>query len=149
MPLDLKQLLIKHEGRRSKPYTCTGGAQTIGVGWNLDAHPLPDHIAGHLRKYGRITDKMIDELLDISIELADADCRKLFPDFNNFTEGRRMALTDFLFQLGYTRARRFVKSIALINARQWEDAAAEMRRSDWWRQTTNRANAITEMIEEG
>lgn len=149
MPLNLRQLLFKHEGRRNKPYKCTGGATTIGVGWNMDAHPLPADIQTYLARRGRITENMIDRLLDISMERADNDCRKLFPDFDNFSEGRRMALTDFLFQLGYTKARRFVKSIALINAGQWEDAAAEMLESDWARQTKNRADAITSMIEEG
>jgi len=30
------ELITKHEGRRKKPYKCSGGKNTIGIGWNFD-----------------------------------------------------------------------------------------------------------------
>ena len=142
-------LIENHEGRRNAPYLCPAGAKTIGVGWNMDANPLPNDIAEHLRRNGHITDDMIDQLLAISVRHATADARSLFPDFDNFTERRRMALVDFLFQLGYRRARGFAKSIAAINTGRWEDAAKEMLNSTWATQTPRRAKTITDMVAEG
>lgn len=147
--MTIKELLIKHEGVRNKPYKCPAGFNTIGVGYNFDANPLPSDIADYLNKNGKITNDMIDRLLFLSVSTATADCHSLFPEFDNFTEARRMALVDFLFNIGKKRAMGFRKAIAAINTGRWEDAAKEMRDSNWFRQVPNRAKEITEMIEEG
>lgn len=147
--MTLKELLIKHEGKKATPYKCPAGAKTIGVGWNMDANPLPKRIREHLTQYGFITESMIDELLNISIERAEGDCIRLFSEFETFSENRRMALTDFVFQLGLTRASKFIHAIAAINTGRWEDAANHMRQSAWARQVPKRAATVTEMIEVG
>jgi lysozyme len=144
--MTIRELLIRHEGRRNTGYKCPAGFSTIGVGWNIDANPLPPDIALYLKHNGCITDEQIDQLLDISIRNAQADCRVLFPDFDNFSYIRRMALTDFVFQLGFRRARRFVHAISAINAGNWQEAANEMKNSNWYKQTTKRADEIINMI---
>ena len=147
--MTIKELLKKHEGVRNKPYKCPAGFNTIGVGYNFDANPLPSDIAGYLKKNGKITDGMIDRLLFMSVSAATADCHSLFPEFDNFAEARRMALVDFLFNIGKRRAMGFLKAIAAINTGRWKDAAKEMRDSAWFSQVKGRAVEITEMIEEG
>lgn len=147
--MTVAEFIAKHEGRKNKPYRCPAGARTIGVGYNYDANPLPKHIADYLKVHGKITDDMIDELLNISIEIAEGDCMRLFPDWDNFTPNRKMALTDFLFQLGYTKASKFIHAIAAINTGRWEDAAMHMRNSAWAHQVPKRAEEVTEMIEVG
>ena len=42
--LSLKAELSRDEGRKSKPYRDSEGILTIGVGWNLEANPLPDEV---------------------------------------------------------------------------------------------------------
>ena len=147
--MTIYDLIEKHEGRKNKPYKCTAKHWTIGVGWNLDANPLPEDIAFYLKQNGEITDDMIDRLLQISVGAAVVNCHRLFPGFDKFAENRRMALTDFVFQLGYAGARCFIKTIAAINANNWEGAAREMEKSNWFYQTTNRAAEIINMIEGG
>lgn len=147
--MTINELIEKHEGRRLKPYKCTAGHCTIGVGWNMDANPLPKAIRDYFNAHGSITNEMADELLGISIERAEGDCMRLFPDWDNFTPNRKMALTDFLFQLGYTKASKFIHAIAAINTGRWEDAAMHMRNSAWAHQVPKRAEEVTEMIEVG
>ena len=147
--MTVQEFITKHEGIKNKSYKCPAGKTTIGVGHNIDAKGLPKDIADYLKKNGQIIDEMIDRLLIIDIGHAVSDCKKLFPDFDRFTPNRKMALTDFLFQLGYERARKFVHSIAAINTGRWEDAAKEMLDSSWAKQTPNRAQEVTELIEEG
>ena len=147
--MTIPEFISKHEGRRKKPYKCTAGKNTIGVGWNYDDNPLPSYIADYLKKHGEITDEMVDYLLQISISTAKADCHTLFPDFDNFSENRRMALTDFVFQLGLIRASYFVNSIAMINTGRWEEAAENMLKSNWAKQTPKRAAEVTNLIEVG
>ena len=135
-----------NEGKRYKVYTCTGGAKTIGIGHNIDAHPLPKDIADYLKKNGRILDEHIDRLYIIDEGHAVSDCKKLFPEFKSFTHDQKVALTDFLFQLGYDRASKFAKSIHLINIGHWEEAADNMLLSLWAKQTPNRAKRVTELL---
>lgn len=144
----LQQMIERHEGRRYKLYKCSANADTIGVGHNL-INGLPPHIEEYFRANKKITDDMVDELLETDIRHAIADCRVLFPEWDSFSERRKMALTDFVFQLGFTRARKFIHSIACINTGRWEKAGEQMRKSKWAEQTPNRAKEIIEMIEEG
>lgn len=145
----LKQMLTRHEGRKLKPYKCTAGKWTIGVGYNFDDNPLPDDIEKYLSINECITPEMADRLLDLSIGWATADCHKLFPLFNEFSRNRQDALIDFLFNLGSVRASRFVHAIAAINTGRWDDAAAAMRDSAWFSQVGNRAKEVCAMIEAG
>ncbi|MDD4060464.1 MAG: glycoside hydrolase family protein [Kiritimatiellae bacterium] len=147
--MNAHELIARHEGRRLTPYRCPAGARTIGVGWNLDANAPPDDIARHLQAHGSITDAMADRLLKISVRRAVADCRVLFPAWDGIDPARRMALTDFVFQLGFARARCFVHAIAAINTRRWDDAARHLLDSAWARQTPRRAREVAEIIETG
>lgn len=147
--MTLYELITKHEGRTNKPYKCPAGHMTIGIGWNMDANPLPLDVKIYLAQNGKITAAMIDRLLSISVGRAISDCHSLFPEFDSFSDARRMALADFVFQLGFKRASTFRKAIAAINTGRWEDAAKEMQDSAWFKQTPNRAKTIIEMIEEG
>lgn len=147
--MTITELITKHEGRRRRPYKCTEGFNTIGVGHNIDANPLPADIAKRLKETGSIDDEMIDRLLVMDITRAAGDCKKLFPAFNSFSLNRQAALIDWCFQLGFTKANRFVKAVACINTGRWSEAAAEMRDSTWAKQTPNRAAEIADMVEVG
>jgi lysozyme len=92
---------------------------------------------------------MIDDLLLRSIAVARVDCEDLFPEFDSFSENRRIALTDFLFNVGKKTAMQFARTIHLINIGHWEDAAIAMRQSKWAKQVKGRAVLVTKMIEEG
>jgi len=147
--MTLYEFIEKHEGRRKKPYKCPAGKLTIGVGHNMDANPLPPDIQQYLAQHGYITDEMIDRLLNTDIRHAVADCQVIFPAFNTFSDNRRMALIDFVFQLGFTGARRFTRSVNAINAEKWDDAARYMGESLWARQTPSRAKEVIDLIREG
>jgi lysozyme len=143
------EFISLNEGRKNKPYKCSANATSIGIGHNIDANPLPKDIAAYLKANGRILDEHIDRLFAIDEGHAVSDCKKLFPNFSKFSHNRKIALTDFLFQLGYTKASRFVKSVHLINIGAWEEAAENMLKSLWAVQTKNRAKRVTDLIKNG
>jgi hypothetical protein len=110
-------------------------------------------------EHGRITKEMAEDLLDISLRIAGADARKLYPGFETFSEARQAALTDFVYQLGYTRASRFTNMRRAINP-DWDEAAEQVRDSLYWRQLggdpvgtddgkTERPEVIYKMLKEG
>ncbi|MFZ2406570.1 MAG: glycoside hydrolase family protein [Methylobacter sp.] len=147
--MTVESFIEKHEGDKLKPYKCPAGFNTIGRGWNFDANPLPKPIADYLKKHGCITQEMSDLLLSLSVKNAISDCLDLFPNWDDISLNRRMALIDFVFQLGKTKALHFHHTIAAINTGRWEDAANHMRQSAWFKQVPKRAQEVTDLIEAG
>jgi len=147
--MTLKKQLELHEGRKNKIYKCTAGKRSIGVGHNIDAKGLPDDIEAFLDDNGYITDEMIDRLLDDDIADASADVKRLYPMSYSFSEARRFALVDFLFNVGITTARTFTNTNKAINEERWDDAANGLLASKYARQVGKRAQTIARMLREG
>ncbi len=147
--MNLKEMLIRHEGLRLKPYHCPAGKLTIGVGWNLEANKLPPDIASYFRMNGEITEEMADRLLDISIETATKQCQSLYMGFDGYPEARRFALIDFVFNVGVGTALEFRKMRAAISMQDWNKAADEMVDSDWFKQVGTRGPEIVGMVRMG
>jgi len=145
----LKEMLAADEGRKKKPYKCTAGHWTIGVGRNMDANPLPPEIATYLEETGEITDLMIDDLLDFDSASAILDCGKVWPGFKSFSENRQLALANFMFNVGIGTAKKFVNTNYAINHGNWERAAQGLENSLWYRQVPNRAKRIVALIRGG
>jgi len=147
--MTLKKQLEEHEGKRNKVYKCTAGKRTIGIGHNIDAKGLPDDIRTFLDENGYITDEMIDQLLDDDIADASADVERLYPMAYSFSEARRFALVDFLFNVGLRTARTFTNTNKAINEERWDDAADGLLASKYARQVGKRAQTIARMLREG
>lgn len=129
----LKNQLIKHEGVRLKPYLCTAQKLTIGVGRNIEDKGITENEAMYL--------------LENDINECIADCRKLFPGWEQLTENRKIALLDMRFNLGPTRFRGFRRMIAAIKDGDFKRATTEMEDSVWFRQVGNRAVTLRKMME--
>jgi len=142
----LKDLLVKHEGIRFKPYKCSAGFNTIGIGHNYDANPLPEDIREYLDEHGEITPEMVDRLLSADIAISLGACKRLYPDFDGFTETRQIALLDFIFNIGEGTARKFQVTNRAINQGRWDDAAKGLMNSRWFKQVGRRGPEIVAMI---
>ena len=77
--------LIRHEGLRLKPYRCTAGKLTIGVGRNLDDNG--------------ITRKEAQSLLANDVNRAEAEVMRIVPQFHALDEVRQAVLIDMLFNV--------------------------------------------------
>ena len=131
----LKAELIRDEGLRSKPYRCTAGKLTIGVGRNLDDVGLIAEEAKYLLK----TD--IDRAMD--------DLDRNVPWWRSMTDARRRALVNMCFNLGWPRLEGFKNMLAHLQAGDFARAAAEALDSRWARQVGERSERIAALIREG
>jgi lysozyme len=147
--IDIRELIKRHEGKRLKPYMCSKFHKTVGYGWNMDTNPLPPEMASYLSLHGEITDDMAEQLLTISINNAVHNCLDLFPDFVSYSDNRKAALLDWVFNVGAGKAQQFKKAMAAIHTGDWDKAADEMTDSAWFKQVGNRAVEIVKMIREG
>jgi lysozyme len=125
------------EGRRRKLYRCTAGYLTIGVGWNIEANGLPDHIIDALLQYGQqVAARDLDRLLDGTWRTADPI--------------RQAALINWSFQLGYDRMAKFVRTLPMLRQQRWADAARALRLSKWAKSDSPaRAARVIHMIQHG
>ena len=130
-----RDLIIKHEGQRSKPYLCPAGKITIGIGRNIEDVGL--------------SQDEINYLFANDMKTARMTCRKLFRDFSAIPETRQAALLDMALNLGQPRLSRFVKMREAVDLRDWQTAAAEAKDSAWYRQVGRRGEKIVSILETG
>ena len=130
----LKQMLIKHEGKKLWPYKCTAGKLTIGIGHNLDAKGISNAVA----------DLMYEE--DI-MEVIN-DLHKIFENFNDLPEQIQLVLANMRFQLGDLGFRKFNKLIKSVERKDWKEMKINMANSLWYKQTNNRAKELIGLVEQ-
>lgn len=129
-----KARIRAHEGVRAKPYRCTEGFLTIGVGRNLDAKGLaPDEI----------------ELLfanDYAAAVADAE---RLGQYRGLDDIRRGVLVEMVFQMGLSGVAGFRNMLAALGDGRYDRAADEMLRSQWAYQTPARAKRLADIMRYG
>lgn len=128
----LKALLVKHEGLRLKPYKCTAGKLTIGVGRNLE-------------DVG-ITEDEARDLLDNDINRLHSAIPSVVPCFGSLDETRQHVLLDMAFNLGLAGLGKFTKFRVALEARDFEGAAREMLNSAWAAQVGERSQELAKMM---
>ena len=131
----LTDMLVDHEGMRRKPYRCTAGKLTIGVGRNLDDRGISPDEAMYM---------LANDIRDSSRELSAA-----FPWFDKLDEVRQAVLIDMCVNLGLSRLRGFRNTLALIGVGKYEAAAQEMLNSKWAEQVGRRAQRLSRMMATG
>jgi lysozyme len=131
----IRRQLVRHEGLRLKPYRCTAGYLTIGVGRNLDSNGITEPEAMLLLEN------------DIKVCLEDL---AMWPWFQRLNAVRQRALIDMRFQLGSAGFSNFKQMRAALEAGDPALAAQRARLSKWAReQTPARAATVTAMLETG
>ena len=123
------------EGVRDKPYHCSAGKLTIGVGRNLDDKGL---------KADEIALMLDNDILD-----AERDARALFPSFDTLSVNRRAVLVNMAFNVGRDRLAGFKKFRAAVEAGEFYKAADEMLDSQWAKQVGLRAARLSMQMREG
>lgn len=131
----LTDMLIDHEGMRRKPYRCTAGKLTIGVGRNLDDRGISPDEAMYM---------LANDIKDARRELSAA-----FPWFDKLDEVRQAVLIDMHVNLGLSRLQGFRNTLALIGVGKHEAAAQEMLNSKWAEQVGRRAQRLSRMMATG
>jgi len=132
--MNVKELLVKHEGVRLKPYRCPAGKLTIGVGRNIEDNGITEAEAMFL---------LANDIRRVELELEP------FAWYNGLDDVRKAALVDMCFNLGLPRLLKFRKMIAALARRDYGEAAMEMLDSAWARQVGARAVRLSNMVKTG
>lgn len=131
----LAKELIVDEGLKLKPYYCTAGKLTIGVGRNLEDRGITPAEATHM--------------LTNDIAAITQDLNRALPWWTNLSENRQRVLANMAFNLGISRLLGFKNALTLMKIAKYEDAAKEMLDSNWARQVGPRAIRLAKMMRDG
>lgn len=127
--------LIRDEGLRLRPYRCTAGRLTIGVGRNLDDCGISEGEARIL---------LANDIARVAAELDAA-----LPWWRTLSEVRRRVLANMAFNLGTSGLLGFTRTVRLVQEEQYLEASQAMLASRWARQVGPRASRLAAMMRDG
>jgi len=132
----IKEQLVRHEGLRLKPYRCTAGKLTIGIGRNLDDCGISQAEAYVM---------LINDIMNCEKQL-----QSKIPDiYNGLDEVRKSVLLNMCFNLGISGLLGFKNTLEFTKAGDWERAANNMLVSRWAKQVGRRAIELSELMRKG
>lgn len=129
---DLRNRLVLEEGLRLKPYRCTSGKLTIGVGRNLEDKGITEQEA------------MI--MLDADIQYFQFQLATKIKGWKDIHITARLVLIDMAFNMGVAGLLKFKKTLRLIQEGKHNDAAIEMLDSRWANQVGKRATELSKTL---
>jgi lysozyme len=132
----IKEQLVRHEGLRLKPYRCTAGKLTIGIGRNLDDCGISQTEAYVLLE---------NDILQCERQIL-AEIPKIYLQID---EVRKSVLLNMCFNIGIKGLLSFKNTLAFIAAGDWERAANGMLASKWAKQVGRRAIELPELMRKG
>lgn len=122
------EMLKFHEGIRTEAYLDTVGVWTIGFGHTSDRHK-------EVKQGMKINLDEAHKLLVADLSEAEADARRLVPNFNELSPKRQDALINMAFQLGYFKLSKFTQTLNYIRTGRFSQAAENLTRTLWYKQT--------------
>jgi len=135
MAINMKEMtkqLELHEGIRLKPYYCTSGKLTIGIGRNLEDNGISKAEATFMLQNDLV--RLIEEL-DNQI-----------PWWRDLSDVRRRILVDMAFNMGTFGLTKFKNMLAAAREGDFDKAADEMMNSRWAEQVGQRAKRLSDAM---
>lgn len=144
MMLKLTALLKKDEGCEYQVYLDSLSKPTCGIGHLITNQDY---------EYGwppgtPVSEARVNDLFEKDVQVAINDAKWLHPDLEELPEDAQVTIISLAFQLGLPGYSAFKKHHAAIEARDWKEAAAQLRDSKLYRQTTNRTERHAKRLED-
>lgn len=128
----------RHEGLVLHAYKDSLGYLTIGIGRLIDK-----------RKGGGISEAEAQFLLQNDVSTVLTALVKNIDFWDKLNSPRQAVLMNMSFQMGVQGLLKFSRTLALVKAGQYDQAADNMLKSLWAKQTPNRAGEMAEQMRTG
>ncbi|MFW6008397.1 MAG: hypothetical protein ACOCP8_03935 [archaeon] len=149
--INIKDLIIKHEGKRNKVYY-VDNIPHIGIGFNLqraDAEQLLNNagvnIEDILSGQQSLNDNQINYLFQYTLEEARQIAYNFIPDLDEYPQPIQAVIIDMSFNLNNSiyKFKNFKEAILHKN---YDKAIEEMKNSQWYSQVPNRVDNLISII---
>jgi len=118
------------------------GYPTVGVG-----HLITENDEEYGKPVGtKVSLERVRVLLRDDLLRTASDCGKLYNDFSTLPEEAQLIIANMMFNMGLPRLSKFKKMKEAVDARRWNEAAAQMKDSKWYSQVTNRAERLCQRM---
>jgi lysozyme len=131
----LIERIIKHEALKLKPYRCSAGKLTIGVGRNLDDNGITEEEAHYLLKN--------------DIRNCHSECLNNLPFYAEMDSVRQGVILEMCFNLGINRLKGFKNMLKACELKNYALASQEMLNSRWALQVGQRARTLAQIMKMG
>jgi len=150
---EIYDFIKDHEGYYNKVYIDSVGKPTIGIGLNLKRPEARDFIARVGADYNRIltgvdslTDKQINELFNLCLQVAYKDAKTFMPNFDSLPKNVKLVILDMSFNLGGPRLNKFKNTRQFLLHGDYDSASREILQSKWAKQVGRRAIANSKLL---
>ena len=134
----LRQEIEADEGCKYEVYNDHLGLPTFGIG-----HLVTEWDDEYGKPVGtEVSEERVNECFAKDIEITIADCKILYPNFDELPEEAQLILCIMMFNMGRPRLSQFKKMIQAIRDGDWIEAGNQMQDSRWYKQVTNRADRL-------
>ncbi len=143
--MDIISLLNREEGYSEKPYYCSAGYPTIGIGKRIGPKGAP------LSQYQFTVSKQLAAVWlseELQQKVADMSAHaNITAAMVACNDARKAILISMAYQMGADGLAKFTNTLKAISEKRWSDAKSGMINSAWAKQTPNRANRhATQML---
>ena len=143
--MDIISLLNFEEGYSEKPYYCSAGYPTIGIGKRIGPKGAP------LSQYQFTVSKQLAAVWlseELQQKVADMSAHaNITAAMAVCNDARKSILISMAYQMGADGLAKFTNTLKAISEKRWSDAKSGMMNSAWAKQTPNRANRhATQML---
>ena len=133
--------LRRDEGVRYSPYLDSEGIKTVGVGHNLEAHPLELSYP--------LTDEQVNQILADDLVRVFSGLDRKIGWWRNLSYARQRVLANMAINLGVDGLLGFRRMILAVDRGHYDQAAREMLNSKWATQVFGRAVRLAKMMAKG
>lgn len=142
MITNIIEQLTRDEGFRPEPYDDTRGFKTVGIGHNLDAHPLPNEVYPMSLERGQA-------LLSYDLFSVTAVLYHDLPWVATLPDVYKGVLQNMAYNMGAKGEEAFHHMLADIQAGNYEQAAIAGAQSAWYTEVGDRAKRLMEQLRTG
>lgn len=154
--INVIRMLTVDEGTRTEAYKDTKGKTSVGIGFNMD-DPLAVqkwkqagiHVDFSLVYLGHAILEQTDiwNLLNVCIDGANTDLKKLFSDYDTYPDYVKLALVNLMFNLGAPVFSGFHTFIGLIKRGDYAGAANDLNHTNLPKEEPNRVKRIQALLQ--
>lgn len=144
----LERMLCGHEGLRLKPYLCSAGRWTVGVGRNISDNPLTTEEQVRVLSEG-MTKEAAMWLLRRDIRSIHRELGVQVREYQYLDAVRQDVLLDMAYNLGVPKLLQFKKMFRALSDHDYQSASREMLDSRWANQVGQRAKTLAWMMSHG
>lgn len=144
--MSLIESIKVNEGFRANIYQCTAGVDTVGYGFNVN-YLEEDELALNNGVVEPMTPEVAHKILELKLEKLKAALIREFSWVEQKPIIVQEALLEMAYQLGIPKMKSFSQTLTYIKEDNYQQAAINLRKSKWAKQTPKRVENLIRSLQ--